>query len=162
MDPIPADGCKNYQIRNLRKFEITYKNLIKTHYRKNKQDRALFEEMFLNYLDNLENDPLSEDTCPGEQFPNGTAEEGYYLRKKRWRNLPGLEGGARFGRLIFLVCKLQRVVYLLWIYTHADHSDQKSRPPDKELAALISEAKEKAVTELQEPQTDPSSFLLES
>jgi hypothetical protein len=117
--------------------------------------------MFLNYLAELENDPLSKDISDEEGSPDGIADEQYPLRKKRWRNLPGLEGVARFGRLIFVVCKVQKVVYLLWIYTHADHSDKKSRPSDKELAALILEVKEKAVTELQEQQIDPDSFLLE-
>jgi len=161
MDQIHANGCKNYQVKNLHKFETTYKDLLKNHYRKNQQDRSLFENMFSSYLENLENDPCSKEVSDKESFPNGTAEQGYFLRKKRWRNLPGLRGTARFGRLIFLVCDPKKVVYLIWIYTHADHSDQKSRPSDKDLAALISEAKEKALTEIPEQQIDPDLFPLE-
>jgi hypothetical protein len=161
MDRIHANGCKNYQIENLHKFETTYEDLLKKHYRKNKQDKVSFEAMFLSYLGELENDPCSRYVSDEEPFPNGAAEQGYFLRKKRWRNLPGLRGAARFGRLIFLVCDTQKIVYLMCIYTHADHSDQKSRPPDKDLAALISDAKEKALTEPQEQKIDPDSFPLE-
>jgi hypothetical protein len=158
MDQIHVDGCKNYQIKRLNKFETTYKALLKNHYHKNRQDLILFEKMFQSYLANLENDPCSKEFSDEEQFPNGTAEQGYFLRKKRWRNLPGLRGVARFGRLIFLVCNPKKVVYLMWIYTHADHSDKDSGPPDKALRVLISEAKEKTLTELQEQEIDPDLF----
>ncbi len=161
MDQIHADGCKNYQLKNLRKFETTYKDLLKNHYRKSRQDKILFEEMFLSYLDNLEKYPCSKEVSDEEKFPNGTAEQGYFLRKKRWTNLPGLQGRARLGRLIFLVCDPIKVVYLIWIYTHADQSDQKLRPSDKELRALILEAKNEALSELQEQQTGSDSFPLE-
>ena len=48
--------------------------------------------------------------------------------------MPGFHGAARQGWLIYLVNDEERVVLLLWIYTHAEF---EKRPPEKELAEML-------------------------
>lgn len=138
------NGSQLYQIKFLQKFEKTYKELIKKHYKKNKKAQKEFCNLIQNFLENqafLEN-PSSQDFSDSLNFPSDTAEEGFEFRKKRWRRLPSLQGAARFGRLIFLIYHPRKIVYLVWIYTHAEFQKPKSQPPDKDLKRQINLAKQ--------------------
>lgn len=141
------NGSNNYQIRRLKKFEITYEALIKKHYRKDTKGRKEFQELVENYLRELEISPCSDCVSDNEPFPSNTAEQDFEFRKKRWRRLPRLQGAARFGRLLFIVCHSKRIVYLIWIYTHAEYQEPKSRPPDKDLKVEVNLIKEEVFRE---------------
>ena len=52
--PTGVNGYKSYQIRRSAKFEATYKNLIKKHYRKNTKGREEFEKLIDDYLEKRE------------------------------------------------------------------------------------------------------------
>ncbi|MDL5048348.1 hypothetical protein QQ054_20270 [Oscillatoria amoena NRMC-F 0135] len=119
--------------------------MIKKHYRKNTQAKQELEELIDNYLLQLEVNPCSSTVSDDEGFPKGTAESDFEFRKKRWRRLPGLQGAARYGRLLFVVCHPKKIVYLVWIYTHAEF---ELRPPDKELKEQINFAKQESLTEV--------------
>lgn len=133
MQQIDENGFQGYQIRRLKKFERTYELLIKSHYRRDKKSRGEFENLINSFIEELENSECPEELGEKEPFPNKTAQDDLDLRKKRWKKLPGLQGAARYGRLIFVVNKNLKIVYLVWIYTHAEYQEPKSRPPDKEL-----------------------------
>jgi hypothetical protein len=46
--------------------------------------------------------------------------------------------------LPFLVCHPKKIVYLIWIYTHAQFQEPKLRPADKDFFSEIVLAKQKA------------------
>lgn len=125
-------GSENYQIKRSPKFEASYKSLIKSHYRKNKQAREKFEKTLTDYFVCLRDNPL--EISDKEKFPNGYSVDGMELRKKRWRSLPGLSGAAQYGRLLFLVDRGSHIIYLLWIYTHEEF---KKTPPAREIGEQI-------------------------
>jgi hypothetical protein len=91
--------------------------------------------------------PCSSCVSDDEGFPSDTAEQGFEFRKKRWRRLPGLQGGARFGRLIFVVYHPKKIVNLVWIYTHAEFQEPKNRPPERDLKAEVNHFKQEVLTE---------------
>jgi hypothetical protein len=142
MNEIEGDKSDNYCIEKLPKFERTFSDLIKRHYRRNKTDRCNFEELVNSYIENeLKLNPCSNEVSDSLSFLAGTAEQGFEFRKKRWRNLPGLRGSAKFGRLIFLVYHPLKRIYLIWIYTHEEFQEPHSQPPAKELKEQVNIAK---------------------
>lgn len=144
--PTPgADGCGGYQIRRLAKFETSYADLLKKHYRKDKKGREEFIKLVEDYIGELESSPCSDCVSDEEIFPADTADPDFDFRKKRWRNLPRLQGCAKFGRLMFVVYHPQKIVYLVWIYTHAEYQKPKSRPPEKDLKVQVNDAKRAAL-----------------
>jgi hypothetical protein len=144
MDEKEIDKVAIYQIKRLPKFDKSYKDLIKKHYRKNKKGEQEFSNLVQEFLDNQEflTNPSSDEFSDSLNFPSNTAEEGFEFRKKRWRRLPYLQGASRFGRLIFLIYHPKKVIYLVWFYTHAEFQKPQSQPPDKELKQQINLAKE--------------------
>lgn len=141
------NGSTNYQIKHLTKFDRTYAALIKKYYRKNAKAREEFEQIIADYKKELEINPCLDSVSDAEPFPANTAEPDFDFRKKRWRRLPGLQGAARLGRLLFIVCHSRKTVYLMWIYTHAEYQEPNSRPSDKELKAEINFLKEEIAQE---------------
>lgn len=138
MNEIEGDKPDDYFIKRLPKFERTFSDLIKKHYRRNKTDCQKFQELIDHYIENeLKLNPCSDQVSDSLSFPAGTAEQGFEFRKKRWRNLPGLRGSAKFGRLIFLVYHPLKVVYLIWIYTHEEFQEPQAQPPAKELKEQV-------------------------
>ncbi|MFN6562684.1 MAG: hypothetical protein RMY28_023205 [Nostoc sp. ChiSLP01] len=140
------DDSNSYQIRKLARYERTYEALLKKHYRKDAKSRKEFEQVIEDLLEELRINPCSNEISELEPFPAKTADPTIEFRKKRWRRLPGLQGAARFGRLIFVVCEQKKLVYLVWIYTHAEYSEPNSRPPDQELKAEINYVKQVIVS----------------
>ena len=127
------DGCEIYQIKPLTRFEISYKQLIKNHYRKDKRARDAFEELLDSYISQLQETPSSDDISENEGFPKGEYSEDFEFRKIRF-NPPGLRGQAKYGRLMYVVYKPKCLVYLVWIYTHAEFGGKnKTRPPSDDL-----------------------------
>ena len=133
-------GSAIYQIKRSTKFETSYSSLVKTHYRKNRQGIKDFEGNFKKYLKTLREDPYRD--SDREPFPANTYHSGFELRKKRWKRLPGLDGTARLGRLIFMIHESSKTVYLLWIYTHAEF---EKRPPASELSGEVKYAQQETV-----------------
>ena len=141
------DGSNKYQIRRLGKFKDTYRALVKKHYRRDAKAKEKFEHLVENFLKEVEASPCSAHVSDPESFPASTAEQGFEFRKKRWRGLPGLQGAARYGRLLFVVYHPKKIVYLVWIYTHAEYQEPKSRPPDKELKFEVNFVKQEIFSE---------------
>ena len=141
------DGSNKYKIRRLGKFEDTYRALVKRHYRRDAKAKEKFEYLVEEFVKEAENNPCSNCVSDPEPFPGSTAEQGFEFRKKRWRRLPGLQGAARFGRLLFVVYHPKKIVYLVWIYTHAEYQESKSRPPDKELKFEVNFIKQEIFSE---------------
>jgi hypothetical protein len=144
-----VSGSNNYQIRRLGKFEITYQGLIKKHYRRDARAKEQFEQLVEDLVKEAESNPCLDCVSDPEPFPAGTAQQGFEFRKKRWRRLPGLQGAARFGRLLFVVHHPKKIVFLVWIYTHAEYQEPKSRPPDKELKIEVNFVKQEIFNELE-------------
>lgn len=148
MNQVNVNNCNNYQVKRSQSFERTYDALIKKHYHKNRQALDKFKKLIEEYENDVAKSPCSPEVSNPEPYPHGTSEDGYELRKKRWTRLPGLDGSARFGRLIFLVYHPKKIIYFIWIYTHAQYSEPNSRPPDPELKNKIDSAKEEISNEL--------------
>lgn len=129
----------SFRTRRLGNFDRTYKYLIKTHYRKNHDDRTSFEERLARYLSLLRSDPRPPRPFGhAEPWPKGSYREGWELWKLDF-DMPGLRGAAKHGRLIYMIDTEGSTVYLLWIYTHTQFP---GRPPDKSLKQLTKEAVE--------------------
>jgi mRNA-degrading endonuclease RelE of RelBE toxin-antitoxin system len=120
-----------YHVKLTAKFRSSYKQLSKKHYRKNPAAQKQFDAQVASFTRRVAEDPAC---AKREDFPAKTYIEGCELRKQRWSSLPGLNGGAQKGRLIYLVDHPNKTIYLLWIYTHAEY---EKRPPDKELVKVI-------------------------
>lgn len=144
MEETGVDDYKIYRVKSLPKFESTYRSLIKTHYRKDKKGAKEFEKLVDNFIEELKINPCLDSVSDSLSFPSKTAEQGFEFRKKRWRKLPNLQGAARFGRLIYLVCHPKKIVYLIWIYTHQEFQAPHSQPPDKDLQVEVNLAKEQS------------------
>jgi hypothetical protein len=134
-----------YQIKILDRYERAYEKILKKHYKRKNKEKEQFEELIQEYIEKLKNNPIEDSDL--EPFPKGSAHPDLEFRKKRWRRLPGLEGAARYGRLLFLISHTQKIVYLVWIYTHVEFQEPNSRPPDKELTLEIRNVKEKITTD---------------
>ena len=127
----------SFRTRRLENFNRSYKDLIKSHYRKNQKDRASFEERLSRYLSLLRSDPYPPPPFGRvEPWPKGGHREGWQLWKLDF-DMPGLMGAAKHGRLIYLIDTEGFTIYLLWIYTHAEFP---GRPPEKSLKRLTKEA----------------------
>lgn len=142
-----GNGSNKYRIRKLNKFETSHQALIKKHYRKDTKGKKEFVALIEDYERQIEVDPCSNCVSDPEPFPSNTAGQDLEFRKKRWPRLPRLQGAARFGRLLFIVCRSKRIVYLIWVYTHAEFQEPKSRPPDKELKAEINFVKQELLND---------------
>lgn len=129
----------SFRTRRLDNFDRTYKALIKSHYRKNRQARENFEKQIARYLSLLRVDPRPPPPFGhNEPWPKGSYREGWELWKLDF-DMPGLSGEAKHGRLVYMIDPHGSTVYLLWLYTHAKFS---GRPPEKSLKRLVEEAVE--------------------
>lgn len=139
------NGSEVYQIRSLSRFDTSYKKLVKTHYqkgKKSKEDKEKFEDLIGDFIDKISEAPCSDQVSGREPFPNPGKNDNYselIFRKIRF-SVPGLEYGARYGRLMYVVHHNSRTVYLMWIYTHAEFS---KRPPDDEIKDSLKELNKK-------------------
>ena len=139
-------GCKTYRIELLQRYEDSFEKLIAEHYRRNNKGKKKFEDLITAYINNeLRIKPLDNNTSDSETFPPKSAKEGYFFRKKRWRNLPDLQGSEKWGRLIYVVAPSECVVYLVWIYTHKQY---ERRPPDSSLKQDLCEIYEKVKADI--------------
>lgn len=129
----------NFQTKRLDNFNRSYSEVIKTHYRQNRQDKEKFERQVADYIDNLRKSPRPPRPAGHtEPWPNGTFREGWELWKLEF-DMPGLKGQAKHGRLIYIIDTQRSIVYLLWIYTHKKFA---GRPPEASLRQLLNEAAE--------------------
>jgi hypothetical protein len=131
-----VNGSETFHIRRSENFKRTQQKLVKDHYRKNPKGLENFIELIQKLVMSLSvvprpNPPLGH----LEPFPKGSSQQGYELWKLEF-NMPQLQGGAKQGRLIYLLNLAQKQVTPLWIYTHAEF---KKRPPDRELKRFLLE-----------------------
>ena len=135
-------GCEIYRIEPLQRFSDSFEILINRHYRHNETAREKFEDLVSSYINNeLIIKPLKNETSNSEPFPPKTAKQGVYFRKKRWNNLPYLDGKSKYGRLMYAVVPSKCTVYLIWIYTHKEFD---GRPSDRDLKQDLLEIYKKA------------------
>ncbi|CAC5345377.1 MULTISPECIES: hypothetical protein [Planktothrix] len=85
-----ANGLEIYQIKRLEKFDKSYNDLIKKHYRKSKKAEQEFRNLIEDFIKNPEflSNPSSDSFSDSLSFPSDTSEDGFQFRKKRWRRLP--------------------------------------------------------------------------
>ncbi|AFZ23624.1 hypothetical protein Cylst_1334 [Cylindrospermum stagnale PCC 7417] len=121
-------GCEAYQIRPLEKFSLSFEKVVKSHYRKNKQARVLFETLIDEYITILRKQPLFDES-DSENFPKGCYKPDFDFRKIRFF-MPDLRGASRKGRLMYVVHQDSCSVFLVWVYTHEEYP---KRPSDGEL-----------------------------
>lgn len=76
-------GSKGYQIRPLKRFESSFKKLVKTHHKKNKQALREFEILIEDFLQDLRTNPCGRGISDSETFPPKSYVDGFEFRKKR-------------------------------------------------------------------------------
>jgi hypothetical protein len=141
----------SFRTKRLENFNRTFKALIKSHYRKNRQAKAEFEKQVAGLIFLLRSDPRPRPPFGGmEPWPKGSHREEWELRKLYF-DMPGYRGEAGEGRLIYMIHEEESTAYLLWIYTHAEFV---GRPPDKSLRRLVNEAYEEAKKQGHEGKTE--------
>lgn len=127
-------GSGAYQTKPLNNFTTSYAKLVKKHYRKKRKDREGFEKLIEGFLRIMRSSPEPPAHLGhSEPWPHGAAEEGFDLRKLHF-DMPGIRGAAGEGRLMYLIAEEERVVYLVWIYTHDEF---EKRPPEREIRRLL-------------------------
>lgn len=119
-----------YSIRYSTSYEGHLTALLKKHYKQNKKALEDFRGLLDGLVTHLECDPLA--LGDQEPWPHGTYQEGWDLRKVRFK-MPGLLGQAREGRFVYLIDLRARVVVPLIPYTHK----QYAKRPDAQLKAMI-------------------------
>ncbi|WP_202895817.1 hypothetical protein [Iningainema tapete] len=85
----------------------------------------LVEDIIAQLRENPGSHPSSED----EGFPKGCYQPVFKFRKIKF-GMPELQGAAECGRLMYVIHEEQCIVYLLWVYTHAEFP---KRPSDDDL-----------------------------
>ncbi len=127
-------GSFPFQIEASSKFQRSYKLLLKRHYKGDHQ-----KEVFINAIgelvSRLASDPYLSEANP-EPLPRGLViSDDWKFYKCRFR-MPSLAGASGQGRLMYLVSQNQKMIKLVWIYTHAEY---EKRPEEQELRVLIRE-----------------------
>lgn len=126
------------QLHTSDKFKVTLSNFRKSHYKKDKKSLqkfdALIETFKRDVLDNKEiGSPLA--------MPQGLSLPGCILRKYKFK-APGLSGGSRYGRIIYIECDTSAknevpFIVLTWLYSHEEFEKQ---PPPKELTKVLKQS----------------------
>ena len=125
-----------YRITPHEAFSRSVAEAKKTYYRKN---AAGFERLLAvveQFLGDLEK---KGPHCPAsemEPFPHGAAAPGWTLHKCYFK-VPGLDGAAAQGRIIFAINKHSSSACPLLLYTHAEYT---KRPAEKYLTRLLKQA----------------------
>lgn len=129
-------GSPKYKVLPTEKFERTLKSFIKDHYKRNEKGETLLKDLLKRFVAQIVHNPRQGvpglGTCNPESFPNGASRPDWELWKFRFDS-PGLSGGPKKGRIIYLISP-ENVVYLVWAYTHEEF---KIRPPDTDLAKIM-------------------------
>ncbi len=126
-----------YQIVEYLNFSNDRKDLLKTHYRRDRKQGCVFDSLIDSYLDQIKDAPFlsvllpldSKATIANEPFPENAFLEGLVFRKIRFI-MPGLFKLARYGRLIYVVYSAEFLIFPICLYTHLKYP---KRPPDKDL-----------------------------
>lgn len=136
VDELEQNSTADYQILESRKFEITKENLIKKHYKKNRQGKADFEKIIQDFHDSLRNNPAPQGSVSVPNFSTRfkSFPDAPELRKMKWSRLPSLQGAARYGRCLYLVFYQRRIICPIWLYTHQEY---ESQPPSQDMITLI-------------------------
>jgi len=141
-----VSGCARYNLQVTSTFESWLKRLLDVHY----FDDAIGRSRFTTFLDQafrqLESNPRKIVGAKPEPWPPGRRSSMHGLEfYKLYFSMPRLTASARQGRLMYLVHERECLVYLVWIYTHADFN---TRPPDKDLKPLLADLRSRAFLEL--------------
>lgn len=122
----------SFDIRYSNKFESTYKGIFRTHYRQNTTAGDEFEEFFDALEEALAIDPCVQGSV-SVSWPGNFGCPGWNLRKFKLP-MPGLRGASARGRLLYILNRQAREIYLLWIYTHQEFIKQ---PPTTDLKKAV-------------------------
>ena len=123
-----------FRINPSDKFNRSYKELLKRHY-KGEKAKKVFQDFVVQIIQKLSSNPF----LPGsfaEGWPGSLSKPEEWEFRKYYFDMPNLQGAARQGRLMYLVYRTQSAIELTWIYTH---SEFPKRPPDKNLKQLLAE-----------------------
>ncbi|MEC4984700.1 MAG: hypothetical protein SAJ37_15890 [Oscillatoria sp. PMC 1068.18] len=128
-----ASGLPAYQIKPVHKFERSYKELLKRHYKKSKKAQQLFQSKINQIVKDLSDDPFLLNS-KSEPIPGKLNKLEEWEFRKYYFKMPNLQGASGQGRLIYLVNKNERMILLVWIYTHEEFA---KRPPDNILKQIL-------------------------
>ena len=129
-------SSRKWKVLRIDEFDKSLKNLLKSYYRRNEKGKRKFQELLMELLGQLQKTefPLSPYwKGKPEPSPSGSIFPGQTLAKL-YMKLPGLDGAAREGRIIYLIDRNRREIKLLYIYTHKDFV---KRPSDKLIRKLL-------------------------
>lgn len=119
------NGSPQFRVKHSERFDRTYRDFLKEHYKKNRKAAREFEELIARIVSALAVDPRHR-ASRLEPWPAGASQPGWELRKLEFPT-PGLTGDPGQGRLIYVVHNEHKLIMLAWIYTHKQFS---GRPPD--------------------------------
>ena len=145
---MPLNDSGNYQVRYSSTFITSYKELKKTHFRKNAKGVAELEGFIeavvglLGYepeppvdLARRYNDAI-KDIAP--QKYNSKEYLAQWEFRKLYFSIPTLSGTASMGRLMYVIDKSRKIVYLLYVYSHQQY---EKRPPEGMMNELFKSLK---------------------
>jgi mRNA-degrading endonuclease RelE of RelBE toxin-antitoxin system len=136
----------NYRVTLSKKFEASYKQVIKRYYRKNQQGLAECDKVVADLVRVLEVNPRNKppiakqvnnhiDRCLPEPWPSKLAKDGWEFWKAYF-GFPALSGAANKGRVIYAIDEEAKVVHVIWIYNHQQFA---KRPDDRDLQKALKE-----------------------
>lgn len=131
--------AENYQVKAPPCFQRTLEKAL-AHYKK---DPAGQEELRI-YLASIADlfctyPPKADASARFEPWPKGFTEEtqsSWEFWKIRF-SMPRLRGAKGQGRLMLLLSRQEKLILLVWLYTHEDF---EGRPPEKSLFQYLREA----------------------
>lgn len=135
-------GSPAYEILPTESFVTSLREFFRAHY--NKKDKKN-QDALIVVLDGVRDllalnpRPIPASRLEGWPHMPTTAESDRYELRKLSFVPPGLTGSAGEGRLLYLVCKTERVISLIGVYTHKQWA---KRPDDRTLKELVLEAVE--------------------
>jgi hypothetical protein len=127
-------GSSTFRIKLSDKFQRTFQELLKRHYKGSRVKQA-FKEFLAQVVQDLSNN-FSLQGSFAEALPGGLRLSEEWEFRKYYFDMPSLRGASKQGRLMYLVNRSQGFIWLLWMYTHSGY---EKRPPDKSLKQLLQE-----------------------
>lgn len=120
-------GSLSYRIVPSDRFTRDLKALAKTY--KGQSDRRAFNDQMVEIVRGLTQNPRPDLKSRPEPWPGKTRSLDWEFRKLVF-TLPKRQGASGQGRLMYLVNEQDRLIVLVWVYTHEQFP---KRPPDQSL-----------------------------
>jgi plasmid stabilization system protein ParE len=128
-----SDG---YRLKLSPRWTRSLKAFLKAHFRKKPDAAEAFNKTIERLVAAICRDPTLGGHGELEPWPHKSFVQGWNFRKVRFP-LDALDGAARAVRLMYLEHPVDRMVVLVWLYSHAEF---ETRPSPTELAQALREA----------------------